>query len=59
MKNVRSIKFSLDAVVSGLCFKLMLSMKEQATTEREIISRNIYSKTHKFSNPRSFSLGNP
>ena len=40
-KNVRSIKFSLDVVVSGLCFKLMLSMKEQATTDRENVSRNI------------------
>ena len=40
-KNVRSIKFSLDAVVSGLCFEVMLSMKEKATTDREIISGSI------------------
>ena len=34
--NVTSIKFNLDAVVSGSCFELMLSMKEHTTTDREI-----------------------
>ena len=40
--KVRSIKFNLDAVVSGSCFELMLSMKEHTTTDREIISRKIF-----------------
>ena len=40
--KVRSIKFNLDAAVSGSCFELMLSMKEHTTTDREIISRKMF-----------------
>lgn len=32
--SVRSSKFNLGAAVSGLCFQLMLLMKEHTTTNR-------------------------
>ena len=46
--KVRSIKFNLDAAVSGSCFQVMLSMKENTTTNRNYFAKNFYFKTHKF-----------
>ena len=46
--NVRSIKFKLDAAVSGLCFEQMLSMKEHLTkTEKLFLEKfHLHVKTH-------------
>lgn len=38
--SVRSSKFNLGAAVSGLCFQLMLLMKEHTTTNKLFLEKS-------------------